>query len=158
KFVFPDSNALGYYRFGYDSGSLRALGSGVETGLTPGERIALIGNECGLMRIGKHSMGDYLALGAQLKTTPGADLLSTVGRHLYAVNDHMLTDADRPAFQAWLRTQFSPLLQQLGYTGKPDDTPEVKQKRAILFEGLGNMANDPEVIQQAKTQIQQYMK
>ena len=55
----------------------------------------------------------------------------------------MVTDADRPAFQAWLRTQFSPVLQQLGYSGRPNDTPEDKQKRALLFEGLGNMADDP---------------
>ena len=158
KFVFPDSSALGYYRFGYDSGSLRSLGNAVDTVLTPEERIALMGNEWALMRIGKHTMGDYLALGAQLKNTPGADLLATFGHRLDTVNEHMLTDADRPAFEAWLRSQFSPLLQQLGYTGKPNDNPEVKQKRAILFEGLGNLANDPEVIQQAKVQVQQYMK
>jgi len=158
KFVFPDSNALGYYRFGYDNGSLHQLGNAVETVLTPEERIALMGNEWALMRIGKHSMGDYLALGAQLKNTPGADLIASFGQHLEMVNEHMLTDADRPAFQAWLRTQFSPLLQQLGYNGKPGDTPEVKQKRAILFVGLGNLANDPEVIQQARVMIQQYMK
>ncbi len=50
------------------------------------------------------------------------------------------------------------MLQQLGYNGRPSDTPEDKQKRAVLFEGLGNDANDPEVIQQARTMVQQYMK
>jgi len=49
-------------------------------------------------------------------------------------------------------------LQQLGYTARPDDTPEQKQKRAILFESLGNDANDTEVIQQARTMVQEYMK
>ncbi len=75
KFVFPDSNALGYYRFSYDSAALRQMGNAVEQALTPEERIALIGNEWALMRIGKHSVGDYLALGAQLKNTPGSVLL-----------------------------------------------------------------------------------
>ena len=32
-----------------------------------------MGNEWALMRIGKHSIGDYLALGAQLKNTPGSE-------------------------------------------------------------------------------------
>ncbi len=68
-----------------------------------------------------------------------------------------MTDADRPAFQAWLRTQFSPVLQQLGYSGRSSDTPEDKQKRALLFEGLGNVAQDPQVIQQAQTMVQQLM-
>ena len=158
KFVFPNSNALGYYRFNYDAPGLQQLGSGVETALTPEERIALMGNEWALMRIGKHTMGDYLALGAQLKNTPGAVLLAGFGEHLNMINDHMLTDADRPEFQSWLRTQFSPVLQGLGYTGRPNDTPGEKQKRALLFEGLGNLADDPEVIQQAHTMIQEYMK
>ena len=74
KFVFPDSNALGYYRFNYDSAALHQLGNGVETALTPDERIKLVGNEWALMRIDKHSVGDYLALGAQLKNTPGSVL------------------------------------------------------------------------------------
>ena len=157
NFVFPDSNALGYYRFNYDSGALRQLGSAVDTAFTPEERIALIGNEWALMRIGKHSMGDYLALGAQLKNTPGSEMIASFGQHLNMINDYMLTSADRPAFQAWLRAEFSPMLRQLGYSGQPNDTPEVKQKRAFLFEGMGNMAEDPQVIQQAKVMVQQYM-
>ena len=156
--VFPDSNAMGYYRFNYDSAALHQLGGAVETVLTPEERIALMGNEWALMRVGKHSIGDYLAMGAQFKNTPGMDLLAAFGDHLDTVNNHMLTDADRPEFQAWLRTQFSPLLQKLGYNGKPSDTPSDKQKRALLFVGLGNIANDPEVIQQANTLVQQLMK
>jgi len=158
KFVFPDSNAMGYYRFEYDSAALHQLGDAADKALTPEERIALVGNEWGLMRIGKHSVGDYLALGAQFKNTPGATLLGQFGRHLNFVNDNLLTDEDRPAFQAWMRTQFSPILQQLGYNGRSSDTPEDKEKRALLFEGLGNMAQDPEVIQQAQTLVQQYLK
>jgi aminopeptidase N/puromycin-sensitive aminopeptidase len=158
KFVFPDAGALGYYRFDYDAAAMRQLGNAVEKGLTPDERIALMGNEWALMRIGQHNVGDYLALGDQLKNTPGSVLLESFGNHLNFIEEHLVTDADRPAFEAWLRGAFSPVLQQLGYTGRPDDTPEQKQKRAILFEGLGNDANDPEVIQQARTLVQQYMK
>jgi len=134
------------------------LGSGVETALTPDERIALIGNEWALMQIGKHHIGDYLALGAQLKDTPGAELLGNFAEHLAGVYAHSLTDADRPEFQGWVRTQFSPALQELGYDGRPSDTPEQKQKRAILFEILGNLGDDPQVIQQARTMVQEYMK
>jgi len=158
KFVFPDAGGLGYYRFDYDGVALHQLGDGVEHGLTPEERIALISNEWALMRIGKHSVGDYLELGDQLKNTPGPDLLSDFSRRLGFINDHMVTDADRPQFQAWLRSTFSPMLQQLGYSARPSDTPEEKQKRAILFRALGNVAQDPEVIQRASNLVQQYMK
>ena len=71
KFVFPNAGALGYYRFDYDTSALHQLGNAAEQGLTPEERIALIGDEWALMRAGKHRVGDYLALGAQFKDTPG---------------------------------------------------------------------------------------
>ena len=54
------------------------LGNAGERVLTPEERIALLGNEWALMRIEKHTVGDYLALADQLKNTPGADLLADV--------------------------------------------------------------------------------
>jgi len=50
------------------------------------------------------------------------------------------------------------VLQQLGYNARPNDTPEDKQKRALLFEGLGNMGEDPQVIQQAQIIVQELMK
>ena len=158
KFVFPDAGALGYYRFDYDSAAMRQLGNSVEKGLTPDERIALMGNEWALMRIGQHKVGDYLALGDQLKDTPGSVLLEAYSNHLNFINQRLVTDGDRPEFQAWVGSAFSPLMQQMGYTARPNDTPDQKQKRAILFEVLGNDANDPEVIQRARTMAQEYMK
>src|SRR5262249_5085041 len=143
--------------FDYDNAALQQMGSAVESALTPDERVALIGNEWSLMRIGKHTVGDYLALGAQLKNTPGAVLLDSFARHLVFINERLLTDADRPEFKAWLRSQFSPVPQQLGYTTRPGDTPEQKLKRAVLFESLGTIGEDPEVIQQAQSMVQGYL-
>jgi aminopeptidase N len=158
KFVFPDAGALGYYRFDYDAAALHSLGNAVEHVLTPEERMALVDNEWALMRIGRHSVGDYLALGDQFKNTPGADLLNGFAGRLELINDFIVTDADRPQFQAWLRNAFSPMMQQLGYSARPDDTPEQKQKRSILFRTLGDVGQDPAVIQQARALVQQYMK
>jgi aminopeptidase N len=158
KFIFPDAGALGYYRFDYDTAALHQLGKAAEEGLTPEERIALIGNEWALMRVGMHGVGDYLALGDQLKDTPGSVLLTNFVAHLEAINHNIVTDADRPQFQAWLRRTFSPLLQQLGYDSKANESPEVKQKRAVLYTVLGNLADDPSVIEHARTITQDYMK
>ncbi len=158
KFVFPDSNALGYYRFDYDTAALHQLGNAVDKVLIPEERIALLGNEWALMRIGRHGVGDYLALGAQLKNTPGSALLKEFSNRLDFVAQHMVTDSDRPAFQAWVRQTFLPMMQQAGYTAKPSDSPEDEQRRADLFRMLGTIGQDPEVIQQARVMVQQYMK
>jgi aminopeptidase N len=158
KFVFPDAGALGYYRFDYDAAALHSLGNAVEHVLTPEERIALVDNEWALMRIGSHGLGDYLALGDQLKNTPGSDLLAGFADRLELINDYVVTEADRPQFQAWVRNAFSPMMQQLGYSALPSDTPEQKEKRSLLFRMLGDVGQDAAVIQQARTMIQEYMK
>ena len=137
---------MGYYRFDYDSAALHQLGNAVDTALTPEERIALMGNEWALMRVGKHSIGDYLALGAQLKNTPGSALLASFGERLTEINDYLSPTPIVRLSRPGCGPEFSPVLQQLGYSGKPNDTPEQKQKRAFLFEGLGIMADDPQVI------------
>jgi aminopeptidase N len=49
-------------------------------------------------------------------------------------------------------------LQQLGYEPRPSDTPEQKQKRAILFFALGNIGDDPQVIAKSNQLLQQYIK
>jgi aminopeptidase N/puromycin-sensitive aminopeptidase len=158
KFVFPNAGALGYYRYDYDPSAFQALGPAGEQALTPEERISLIGDEWALMRIGQHSVGNYLALGKQLQNTPGYVLLENFADHLEFVNNELLSPADRPAFQAWLRQSFSPLLQQLGYETRPGDTPEQKQKRAILFFALGNIGDDSQVIAKSNQLLQQYIK
>jgi len=38
-----------------------------------------------------------------------------------------------------------------GVQRPPGDSPTERQKRSVLFEMLGNVANDPQVVQQAQT-------
>ena len=158
KFVFPNAGGLGYYRFSYDANALQQSGSAAEPGLTPEERIALVGDEWALMRAGMSNAGDYLALGAQFKSTPGYVLLDNFSGHVQLINDELVSDADRPQLQAWIRQTFSPMLQQMGFTAKPNELPTQRQRRAVLFDLLGNMGNDPQVIQQAHTMVQAYMR
>jgi len=158
KIVFPNATGLGYYRFSYDTKAIQQLGAAVEQGLTPEERIALIGDNWALMRAGQVHVGDYLAAGAQLKNTPGYVLLGNFTGHLEFVYHDLVNPADRPQFQAWVRQTFSPLMQQLGYAARANESPTDRQKRAILFQTLGLLGDEPQVIQQASTLVQQYMK
>jgi aminopeptidase N/puromycin-sensitive aminopeptidase len=157
KFVFPNATGLGYYRFSYDTKAFQQLGTSAEHGLTPEERIALIGDNWALMRAGQMNVGDYLASGAQLKNTPGYVLLENFTDHLEFVYNDLTASADKPQMQSWLRQTFAPMMQQLGYAPAPNEPPTQRQKRAILFHALGNLGDDPQVVQQAKTLIQQYM-
>jgi aminopeptidase N/puromycin-sensitive aminopeptidase len=156
-FTYPNAGAAGYYRYDYNARALNSLGAAAEQGLSPEERISLVGNEWALMRAGLAPVGDYLSLGEQFKNTPGSVLLGNYFDHLEFVEQEMVEPADKPAFRAWLTTSFSPILKQLGYAGRPTDTPADKQKRANLIYMLGDVANDPQVIAESKEIVQKYM-
>ena len=50
------------------------------------------------------------------------------------------------------------MMQQLGYSARPNEPPTERQRRAVLFNLLGTIGDDPQVIQQARTWCRQYMK
>jgi aminopeptidase N/puromycin-sensitive aminopeptidase len=156
-FVFPNAGGAGYYRFDYDQASLRKIGAEVEKGLTPEERIALLSDDWALVQADQHKVGDYLALGDQLKNTPGHAVLGEFAGKLQTINQYLVNDADRPQFQAWVRKTFSPMMQAAGFEARPNDTPEDKQRRATLFQMLGTIGNDPQVIEEAHTLVLRYM-
>jgi len=158
KFVFANASGLGYYRFSYDASALQQLGASATQALTPEERIALIGDNWGLMRAGKMSAGDYLASGAQLKDTPGYVLLENFSDHLDFIDTYLVSDADRPELQSWLRQTFSPMLQAMDHSARQVEAPTDRQRRAVLFNMLGTIGDDPQVVQQARALTQQYMK
>ena len=157
KFVFPNATGLGYYRFSYDNNALQGQGTSIEQGLTPEERIALVGNNWALMRAGLLKVGDYLAAGAQLKNTPGYVLLEAFTNYFETVYNDLTTPEDRPQLQAWVRQTFSPMMQELGYSPRANEPPTERQRRAVVFRILGVFGNDPQVVQQAHTLVQQYM-
>ncbi len=158
RFVFPNSSGLGYYRFSYDAGAQRQLGAAAEKELTPEERIALIGDDWALMRVGKTGVGDYLASGAQWKDTSGYVLLDNFADHLDFIATDLVNDGDRPQLQSWVRQTFSPLMQQLGYSARPNEPPTERERRAVLFRMLGTIGDDQQVIQQARSLVEDYMK
>ena len=157
RLLFPNRGAMGYYRYDYDAAALHAIGAAAEKDLTPEERISLVGNEWALMRAGLAPVGDYLALGEQFKRTEGSVLLTSYFDKLEFISQDIVNPADRPAFEAWLRQSFSPLMTALGYQGRASDTPSDKQKRSALLYMLGTVANDPQAIAESRTIAQKYI-
>ena len=87
---------------------MHQLGNAVDNVLTPDERIALIGNEWALMRIGKHSVGDYLALADATEEHARLRIAGGFSNRLDFINE-LHGDRRRPAaFQAWLRNPSLP--------------------------------------------------
>src|SRR5512133_2708041 len=99
--VFTNAGGTGYYRYGYDSSTLTKLGSGLQTGLSPSERMSVVGNEWALVRTGQHRVTDYLALAEAVKNDRTRAVVDEMLTRFSYIDNRLVTDQTRPAFHAW---------------------------------------------------------
>ncbi len=156
-FFFANAEGKGYYRTKYPADVYAKIVASVETGLTPEERILLLGDEWAQVRANKASVGDYLNLAAAVKDDQSGTVLETALGSVAAIYSRIAaTPEEREAISAWVLKTYKPALEQLGAPA-PGDTPEKKELRATLFEAVGNIGKDPEVIAQAKELAARYI-
>ena len=157
SFLFANAQGKGYYRSSYPADVYAKIVANVETGLTPEERISLLGDEWAQVRANKAPVGDYLNLAAAVKDDSSGTVAETALSNVATINSRIAaTPEEHEALAAWVRNNFKPALERLG-APSPSDTPEKKELRATLFGALGNIGKDPEVIAQAKELANQYI-
>ncbi len=147
---FADAGGKGYYRSTYLPSVYADLVAHVESGLTPTERISLIGDEWAQVRANKASVGAYLNLVSAVKNDPNADVLASAIDGVDAIYDRVAsTSKERDALSSWIRTTFEPEYSKLG-TPSENDSPNTRELRAVLFANLGLYGNDPVILAQAR--------
>jgi aminopeptidase N len=153
----PDAGGRGYYRFALPDDVYTKIVAGVETTLTPEERIAVMGDEWAGVRSNHDSVGDYLNLVAAVKDDANAAVIGTAVEPLVTIDGRIAsTPEERKALAAWVVRTFKPAYTRLG-PPSPDDAPDKKQLRAALFGTLGTIGNDSDVIAEAKRLAAQYL-
>jgi aminopeptidase N len=156
-FLFANADGKGYYRSSYSADAYNNIVQHLETGLTPEERIALLGDQWAQVRADKVAVGDFLDLAAAVKGDTSAGVMQTALESVSTINSQIAsTPEERDALAAWVRKTFKPALERLG-AASPDDSPEKKELRAALFNAVGGIGKDPEVIAEAKTIAEKYL-
>jgi aminopeptidase N len=148
--VMINSGAQGYYRSGYSSDAIRAMGRSLEQDLTPSERIALLGDSWASVRAGEQQIGDYLALAEGLQSDRTRAVLEQVTVKLEYISNYLVSDADRDGYEQWVRRLLTPVATELGWQPKPGESDETKSLRARVLHTLGYSGRDPEVIAEAQ--------
>ena len=153
---FANAGGKGYYRTAYTPADYASLASQVESGLSPTERISLIGDEWAQVRANKAAVGDYLNLVAAVKDDPNSNVVSSALGGLGAVNARIAaTPEEKDALDTWFRQTFAPEYAKLGPPAD-SDSPDKKQLRALLFAALGD-AKDPQILGQAREISAKYL-
>ena len=154
---FANAGGKGYYRSAYTPSAYAALVANVETGLTPSERISLIGDEWAQARANKATVGDYLNLVAAVKADTDSEVVSAATGGIGAIYSRVASTAEeKAAVAAWIRATFAPELARLGAPSERD-TPNTRELRAQLFGLLGYYGKDPAVLAQARQIVEKYM-
>ena len=154
---FANATGKGYYRSAYPVSSYASLVSGIETSLTPPERISLLGDEWAQVRSNKAKVGDYLDLAAELRTDPNATVVSSAASGMEVIALRVAATPDEKArIAAWIRKTFGPEYAKLG-PPSASDTSNQRDLRAELFELLGNFGKDPGVQAEAARIANEYI-
>ena len=154
---YPNAGGKGYYRSAYPPSVYAALVSGIETALTPAERISLAGDEWAQVRANKATVGDYLDLGEALKADPNAPVISSALGGVDSIEERVAaTHDEKAALGAWIVRTFAPEYAKLGVPS-PSDTPNTRELRARLFDVLGYYGKDPAVLAEAARIAEKYI-
>ena len=154
---FANAGGKGYYRSAYPASVYAALVAGVETSLTPAERISLAGDEWAQLRANKATVGDYLNLVAAIKSDPNSEVLRDALGGVDAIYERVAaTPEEKAALSAWIRATFSPEYARLRPPSE-SDSPTTRELRAQLFGVLGYYGKDPAVLTQASQIVQKYL-
>lgn len=155
--VFTNVNAIGYYRTQYSPEDLKKVTGAVLTGLGEAERMSLINDEGALARSGQEKVGAFLDLVSALSSDQERALVESYSPMLTSIHDYLVTDANRDAYHAWVRSMFRPMLAKLGWTPASGESDDVRRARADLIKVLGFLGEDPETIRQATALARQYL-
>ena len=154
---FANARAKGYYRSLYPAPVERQLVAQIETGLTPAERISLLGDQWAQVRAGKSNIGSVLDLAVATRADQSAEVTDTVLSDLSAVHARLLaTPEEQVQFAAWVVRTYKPELARLGMPAA-GDSPEKQELRAELFSLVGGIGKDPETVAEAKKLTAQYL-
>jgi len=158
SWVFVNGNAAGYYRTQYDKADFQKLTAVVGTELSTAERIALLRDEAALVGSGQESLATFLDLVAALNQDAERSVAESYMPTLDYVNDYLLSGTEAGAFRAWVRSNFHPMMNKIGWTLSPGENEDRQSLRSDLIHILGFVGEEPETIRQSTTLAEQYLK
>jgi len=155
--VYANAKAKGFYRSAYNSEAIRSIAKVAESALTPAERMMLLSDVWASVRVNREPIGDYLVLAEGLQADRSSAVLGEIISQLSYISDYLVSDADREAFDLWVRQLLDPVARDVGWEAKPGESEDQAGLRARLMMALGEVARDPQVQELARKLTDQYL-
>ena len=156
--VYVNAGGRGYFRSSYDSAALAKMSAVLETSFSPEERIHFLGDNWAMVRVGRLSIGDYLASLENMQAERSRAVVDEMIAHVPEIHDNIVSAADRSFFEAWVRTFLRPIANDLGSADVPGEPDDRRALRSDVFGTLAGYGRDPELIAKSRAIADQYMK
>ena len=147
----PDATVVnaggwGFYRVGYDEGSLRALGAAAAAGsLHILERYNLLSDTWAAVVAGREGLGGFLELAEAVRQDPEPGVWRPVTGALEFL-DRVVADDERPLVAAYARALVGPAFAELGWEHRrPDEGERTATLRSELLRTMGTVGADTEI-------------
>jgi alanyl aminopeptidase len=155
--IMPNADGLGYYRWRIPPDMLLALAKHADA-MTPGERIAFLGNLNALLDSGALRGDDYLRMLANVANDPEPLVASTVISGMSRAEAAFVPDAVRDHYAAYVRGALKPVATRYGLEPRKGEKESVSLLRPRLFEYLGDEGRDRETLLLADQLVERYRK
>jgi aminopeptidase N len=151
--AFANWKGRGYYLAAY-GGDVAAAAAD----RSAGERLGLLRDHWYLLQVGQLAIAEYLDLVAAIAPAERErQVVDEYVRRLEEIEESLVADADRPAFQAWMRETLRQLADELGWTPRPGEDASTMVLRAAVQTALGMRAADPQVHATARELAEAYL-
>ena len=155
--LYANAGGMGVYRTAYEPEMLRRIASVSETALTPVERVSLVGDEWALVRQGRDTLADYLSLAQGLARDRSGAVIGTLTGRLDYIAEYLVSDQQKPRYQAWVRQVLAPVAGELGWNAAPGEAEDQQARRASVLHTLGWAGADSDTLRMALDVTNQYL-
>jgi len=151
-----NAGALGFYRTHYDAATLATDTKNFGM-LKDTDRIALLDDQWALVESGVDTLPTYLALAGAMGKDVDTRAWHQIAHALASIEYDERGSPGHEAFAAYARNVLRPPFEQLGWSAKADETPDVQDLRQTLIQELGSLG-DEGVIDEARKRFAAFVK
>ena len=149
EWLIANANGDGFFRNTYSSDMLETLTTLPTDVLSPVERYGLIDDGWAAVLAGRSNTMSFLnlleSMTAEVNRSVWVRIIGGFGQLKRLVSGEAQERLEEVAHDA-----FAPALANLGLTPLPDESEQIRQLRGDLVRALGNVANDPEIQEEAR--------
>ena len=157
QWLHPDAGAAGYYRWQIPPEAMRTLAERSADVLSPGERVAFLGNAGALLRAGSMQGGEYFDVLSRFGGDPHPQVVQAAIAAAAEAKLPFVTAENQAAYAAYVRRTFRPALDRVGMSRKAEEEDVVPTLRSALISLLGEDGEDADVIAWAKANAAKYL-